>query len=362
MNSLIDIQPQFIKSMIDLDNLILMKECVPQYIETNLDVQDMVMYDAIRLSMCSSWLLKEDVLHSFSRDFRLKLFKNIDAFPKFARIYFLIRIGGLANNIRDNELLSEYALVSSFPDKDHELQLYNPIGLLGNDIKDDDLLVLNGEMSLRSMIDKRIREFISTKDEEKIDFSASLFLPEILNPKFFNESSEAEQVVILRNMDKYFKFLNKFNVRSFGKVIKEICPPLCLLKHVLSCEYGYSERVVNLAWKQLLVEMESSSKNNTRKTSALFRIFSYYKLIDNMDKIDKSLHQSILKWLDDSEGVFESFELDCTLHNLNSTDFIWFMLTYKDCWKMLGSALSFQDTETRMKLYKELAETIVSVR
>ena len=138
------------------------------------------------------------------------------------------------------------------------------------------------------------------------------------------------------------------------------------MKHIFGSD-TYSGRLKMLAWRQMYKELDkiySKSKTTTRA-----------KLIDDIDavtcEIDSLMKKvknagytgdQVDKWLADADGVFESFELDCTLHNLNSTDFIWFMLTYKDCWKMLGSALSFQDTETRIKLYKELAETIVSVR
>ena len=46
--------------------------------------------------------------------------------------------------------------------------------MLGNNIKESDLMVLQKKMSLRQMLLGRIKEFLSSKDKDKIDFVAAL--------------------------------------------------------------------------------------------------------------------------------------------------------------------------------------------
>ena len=64
------------------------------------------------------------------------------------------------------------------------------------------------------------------------------------------------------------------------------------------------------------------------------------------------------KWLADAGGVFESFELDCTLHNLNSADFLIPIVSHHLYYKMANGMMDFQDEDTRNMMFKTIAKTM----
>ena len=64
------------------------------------------------------------------------------------------------------------------------------------------------------------------------------------------------------------------------------------------------------------------------------------------------------KWLADAEGVFESFELDCTLHNLDATDFFVLIASHNLHYKLTKGMVDFQDDDTRNRMFKTLAKTM----
>ena len=63
-----------------------------------------------------------------------------------------------------------------------------------------------------------------------------------------------------------------------------------------------------------------------------------------------------------ADGVFESFELDCTLHNLDATSFIVHLLCSRGYYKMAEGLVNFQDDNTRDKLFKYLSNMMLSCR
>jgi hypothetical protein len=201
--------------------------------------------------------------------------------------------------------------------------------MLSNNMREADQRILNGQMTPRQMLLDQIQQFLKTKDKGKIDFSYSLFLPEFLNPKFFQELSEAEHIVLVGNLSKYFEFLSKFNTIGVGlrgtwKPGHELNPPQLLIKHILADEKGiYTNRVKMMAWNQLCQELDKLSP-----TSGAYKLFSQEKIEkawnENFEKLQKKDLDTLMvdEWMKTAEGVFESFELDCTLHNVDATDFL----------------------------------------
>ena len=70
----------------------------------------------------------------------------------------------------------------------------------------------------------------------------------------------------------------------------------------------------------------------------------------------------ITKMLTEAEGVFETFEIDCTLKNLDSKDFLCYMLYGSESmwsknsnWFMMSDGLiEFQDDDVQDELFKEI--------
>jgi hypothetical protein len=246
--------------------------------------------------------------------------------------------------------------------------LNNPFKMLGNNIKEQDLEVLQGKTTLRQMVVGRIQKFMDTKDKDEIDFSYSLFLPEMLNPKFFQTLSEAEQVVLVLNLSKYFDFLKKmlngkpgvFRGAPIRK--RELFPPKLIVKHIFESD-SYSNRVKMLAWRQLYLELEKAGSRN--------KTFGAATILDDIDATTTNIDSSFMKlanvgvtpaqldkWLADAEGVFESFELDCTLHNLDATDFFVLVASHPQHHKLVKGMVDFQDDDTRNRMFKVIAKTM----
>ena len=72
--------------------------------------------------------------------------------------------------------------------------------------------------------------------------------------------------------------------------------------------------------------------------------------------------EHIGNWLTNAEGVFEAFELDCTLHNLDASDYFLPILCEKDFHKMAEGLVNFQDDATKDRLFKQLSEMMLSYR
>ena len=356
-----------IQCPVDLDSLIMSDNLTPNFIEDNLNIGDDILWDAIRLSTCSYWLLKLDVLKEFSPKFRKRIYKSLPAFSRMVRVYFYIQVMTSSEKELKSELLdweNEHGLTDS------NLNLYNPLNNLGNDLKEWDLKVLHGEITLRQFLLERIKVFLETGNKSDVDFSNSLFLTELLSPKFFHGLSEAEHISILGNIDGYFKVVEKFakkglTLRTTYSPHHEFNPPQHLLKHILSGEFPYTNRVKMIAWKQLYKEVDHLMAGSS---TAIARVFDPDLLDRNFGPVIERLKKeglgqsNVIEWLDNADGVFESFELDCTLHNLDAADFLPVILTSRPYYRMAEGLVDFQDDETRNRLFKEVSECMESFR
>lgn len=354
----------YIQCPLDLDSLIMPQTTTPDVVELNCALaDDDILYDALRLSTCSYWMFKLDVLEQFSSDFRTRLYGCLPAVSRIVKSYFNYQMDSASTHLKDeyDRFLEEQGL-QGFDN------LNNPFKMLSNDIKECDLKVLKGQTTPRQMLIDRIQEFIDTKDKDKIDFSYSLFLPEFLNPKFFQELSEAEQVVLVLNLGKYFDFLRKMlngkpGVFRGALVRKrELFPPKLIVKHIFESD-SYSNRVKMLAWGQLYLELEKAGSRN--------KTFGAATILDDIDAVTTNIDSAFMKlakvdvtpaqldkWLADSEGVFESFELDCTLHNLDATNFFVLIASHPQHYKMTKGMVDFQDDDTRNRMFKVIAKTM----
>lgn len=348
---------------VDLDALIMSDKCSPEWIELNLNVSDDILYDAIRNSMFGSWILELDFISGFSEMFRRRLFKIMDAFQTMAKMYFLIKVATLDDKTLTEEIESAYLDegVSGL----NVGKLFNPMTMLGNNMKEYDVDMMNGNITLRQVLLKCIQKFLGSGNKDDVDFSYSLYLPSILNPRFFSGLSEAEHVSILGNLDRYFAFITKFErSMSFGRTKRNGEPnlALCLVKHILSGNCPYSNRVKMSAWKQLYKEILGRQGNNG--PVGVFDIPRTMEIMRKMeeDVILKSGHTlaEITDWTNKAEGIFESFELDCTLRNLDATDFFLFLIWQKP--EMANGLVEFQDDATRNRLFKQLAGVILPVK
>lgn len=354
----------YIQCPLNLDAIIMMQSTTPDVVELNCAlVDDDILYDSIRISTCSYWMFKLDVLEQFSKNFRQRLYNCLPALPRVFRLYFNYQMDSVTTQLKDeyDNFLTNHGM------KVFDL-LNNPFKMLGNNIKEQDLEVLQGKRTLREMIVGRIQKFIDTKNKDEIDFSYSLFLPEMLNPKFFQILSEAEQVVIVLNLSKYFGFLEQFVKKHVGVLRgtiakrQELFPPKFLLKHIFGSD-TYSGRLKMLAWRQMYKELDKIYSKSKISVAA--------KLIDDIDAVTSEIDSlmkkvknagytgdQVDKWLSDADGVFESFELDCTLHNLNSVDFLIPIVSHHLYYKMANGMMDFQDEDTRNMMFKTLAKTM----
>lgn len=357
-----------IECPIDLDSLILSDGCSPEFLETNLNVNEDILHDAIMWSDCAGWLLKLDVFEKFSADLRYAIFNCLAAFSLMNRVYFILQ---LQHSGKDGIIgeFADWSVNHVLPDKN--IQLLNPLSMLGNDVKGQDIEILQGRLTLRRFLLDNIGNFLKTGNKGDVDFSYSLFLPELLNPRFFKDIGEGEQIVILGNMDKYFQFTSKFTRKTGLSAIhakNELNIPQALLKHVLSGDCPYTNRVKMMAWKQLFKEIGNLYNNFTTKTG-VFKVVS----AEEVNKLVIGLNANELvpkgesfehldKWLTEAEGVFEAFELDCTLHNLNASDYFIPILCDKGFYKMAEGLINFQDDSTRDKLFKQLSSVMMTRR
>ena len=365
--------PRYVSSIqcpVDLDSLIMSSECTPQFIEDNLNIGEDIFWDAIGTSTMSYWLLKLDVMEQFSKEMRRRIFWALPNFSRMNRVYFYIQ---LMNTSKHDVITSElHDWESENPhetQRDSNISMINPMNMLSNNLKEWDKKILNGELELRRFLLDRIKAFLDNGNKDEVDFTHSLFLPELLSPKFFKDLSEAEHIVILGNMDKYFRYVEKFNKTGITRGTyapgHELNPPQVLIRHILSGDFPYTNRVKMIAWKKIFSEIDSLYKAFTTKTGA-FKIMSVdcsRKILAEIKEKAKDVSLTdIEKWLGESEGVFESFELDCTLHNLDASSFFIPIICSRDFYKIADGLINFQNDTTRDKLFKQLSEVMLSYR
>lgn len=148
-------------------------------------------------------------------------------------------------------------------------------------------------------------------------------------------------------------------------------PPQALLKWVMMSD-ECSIQTKMLAYRQFLKEIErmkmkSSSGPVGSMGNIIGRILDNWKMMnmekrqtDELSKKEIST-TSLMEWLSKSEGLFESFELDCTLHNLDATKFWPEILCYPDI-KMAAGMMDFQDDDIKLRLMKEIGDSMTAFR
>lgn len=360
-----------IQCYIELDDLIMSRDCSPRFLEENLGVPDDVLYDAISYSTCANWLLKLDYLKEFSPEFRRRLYKCITAFSIIHRVYFLLQLheSGYTN------LLMEYEDVNPPSQFEQNIQLYNPMKNLTNRWREKECKLLDGSLDLHEMIKSSIRDFMRCGDKELIDFSYSLFMPEILSPKFFMDAEDCERFTILGMYDKYSETIKSLALKRFanplssGIIIKrELNPLIALVKHILLNPEMYCEKMRMLALRNLFSGFVTRIRRSSQRydTPSVLLPIDDEKLKMKLEKCSKYAEEhgysysDIRKWINDSEGAFEPFELDCTTHGLKSEEFIW-LLIENNAWSIVDSLLLFQDDEVRNKLIVEIADFLTPI-
>jgi hypothetical protein len=82
------------------------------------------------------------------------------------------------------------------------------------------------------------------------------------------------------------------------------------------------------------------------------------------EKLDEQGYSSdnLHDWADNANGLFESFELDCTLHNVNAIDFFIPMLCAEEYYKMTDGLIDFQDAKDRNALFDVLSKCLTNFK
>ena len=362
---------------LDLDGLI-MSPCggMPDFLDVNLNVSDDILSNAISLSAYAGWLLTLDVFRGLSLNARTSLLQNLNFFSPIVVVCFLAQTNSLSAS--DPLRIEVEKFLEANPNivNKNALGLYNPLTRLNNPTRVMDLSILSGESFLRRAFFEQIEKFVKSRDMSDIDFSSSVFLPEILHPRFFMELSEGERHVVLRMCEKYFPAVAKFSnwgwtASSMMPRGRKANPPQALLKWVMMSD-ECSIQTKMLAYKQFLKEIERMKMKSSGPGGSMGYIIG--KILDNWKMMNMEKRQtdeliqkeisttSLMEWLNNSEGLFESFELDCTLHNLDATMF-WpiLMIDYPDI-KMAEGMMDFQDDDIKLRLMKEIGDAMTAFR
>ena len=363
---------------LDLDGLIMSPSGnVPEFLEDNLNVGDDILENAISLSTCAGWLLTLNVFRRFSLDLRTRLMRCLPSFTPMVSIYFVLQTTNLNPDdplrIEVEKFLSENP---SIINKD-SLNLFNPLSKLNNPIREADLSILNGYTFLRKVLLDRIDAFLKSKDKSLIDFSNSLFLPELLNPRFFSGLSEGEMLVVLGMAGEYYRAVAGLlkGRWAMGSALtsglgtnKKVNPVQALIKWVLSGEIETTLRVKLMAFKKFMAEAERIGGKGYAVNSSAFRLFEDSKMMEMYDREQKEFQQKeisqteFVEWLKNAQGLFESFELDCTLHNLDATMFWMELILNPEYMKMVYGLVDFQDDDVKEKVLKEIGDCISARR
>ena len=366
-----------IECPLDLDELIMSPLAgSSDFLNVNLNVSDDILSDAISLSAYAGWLLTLDVFRRLSLDIRTSLLQNLNFFSPIVVVCFLAQVNSLSASDPLRIEVEKFLEVNPSIVNRNALGLYNPLTRLNNPTRAMDLSILSGESFLRRAFFEQIEKFLKSRDMSDIDFSSSVFLPEILHPRFFLELSEGERHVVLRMCEKYFPAVASFSnwgwaASSMMPRGRKANPPQALLKWVMMSD-ECSIQTKMLAYRQFLKEIErmkmkSSSGPVGSMGYIIGRILDNWKMM-NMEKrqtdelIQKEISTtSLMEWLNNSEGLFESFELDCTLHNLDATIFWPEILNYSDI-KMAAGMMDFQDDDIKIRLMKEIGDSMTAFR
>lgn len=363
---------------LDLDGLIMSPSGgIPDFLDVNLNVSDDILSNAISLSAYAGWLLTLDVFRRLSLNARTSLLQNLNFFSPIVVVCFLAQVNSLPASDPLRIEVEKFLEANPTIMNKNALGLYNPLTRLNNPTRAMDLSILNGETFLRRAFFEQIEKFVKSRDMSDIDFSSSVFLPEILHPRFFMELSEGERHVVLCMYEKYFPAVANFS--NWGWISsstmprgRKVNPPQALLKWVMMSD-ECSIQTKMLAYRQFLKEigrmkMKSSSGPGDSKEYIICRILDSGKMMNLYNRQTDELSKkeisttSLMEWLNNSEGLFESFELDCTLHNLDATMF-WpiLMINYPDI-HMAEGMMDFQDDDAKVVLMKEIGDAMTAFR
>lgn len=344
----------------DLDSIIMSDKCCPAYVEENLNVSDEILFDAIRFSANQGWLLKLDVFDEFSEKFKNRLLDNFDAFTNLSMNYFVYQL----------EQTKRKSLMTLLMKHDfHQNSLHNPRNLMSSSSNIEyDNEILNGKITLRESLVNRIRKFMTNQDKKTLDFKSSLFLPEMMSPKFFFGLSEVEQLVILKNLAEYHRFLDKFRIGFTHHWKNEFNPAIILIRHILSKENTMTTNRVKMgAWKQLhSIGCGTHLNGNDKMFRSWIDVDKLFQCSMDIEK-DKSVlkgytSNDIGNLILDSDGVFDDFEIECTLRGLESSDFIYLVFSISPRYlDLIDNMIEFQDEEKRNELFDKISKIMKGI-
>ena len=363
-----------IECPLDLDGLIL-SSCggMPDFLNANLNVSEDILFDAISMSAYAGWLLNLEVFGRLSLDVRTSLLRVLNVFSSFEQTCFLVKATSLPGSSSIRLEVERFLERNPSTFSRDALGLFNPLSRLNNPTRSIDLSILSGETFLRKAFYEQVEKFVKSKDKSDIDFSSSVFLPEILNPRFSMMLDEGERLVVLGMCGKYFETVSSFARGTWG--MSSMCSarsrktnlPQALLKWVLTSD-DCTLRTKLMAYRQVLKEIERMrSKSGILNHVIIGQVLDVGKTQELYNREQNELNKkeisttSLMEWMNSSEGLFESFELDCTLHNLDATMFWPEILHYPDT-HMAEGMMDFQDDDIKLRLLKEIGDSMTAFR
>lgn len=346
---------------LNLDTLIMSDRFSAGEIERNLGVlDDTMMSDCIKRSACAPWILRIGVLDGFSAEFRKRVFRHIASFNPSSVSYLLHQIDAFGRKDLSDEI--ENAIEDQYVKMEFKnfSPLTNPYSRMNNPMKMHDQKVVEGDFTVRHLLLDRIQEFLRTSDKECVDFSGSIFLVEMLNPRFFDGITEAEHMVLMKNIGKYIHVLSS---SSYSKNRPNtMFPPLVLLKHVLSSD-KFTMRVRYIAWQELfntiVNDPEAESYHTMTKIAQMFNLEDVVNSTSKMFSTDDEYQMhDIYDILSKSNNLFGEFEIECALRGLNSADYFPMLLNFPQFFPIAKDMVEFQDDSTKDKMFKGLGELL----
>lgn len=364
---------QFIECPLDLDSLILSPDGGnAEFLDSNLNVSEEILENAISLSAYAGWLLNHDVFSRLSFGVRASILRSLHAFSPIVAVCFLVRATSLAAHDPVRQEVEKHLDRNPSAIGRDALGLFNPLSRLNNPSRELDLSILRGQTSLVQTMRGQVEKFVQTKDKSDIDFSGSVFLPDILNPRFFMGLDEGERLVVMGMCWKYFSTCSTFMVgnwsamgswpRMAGRRVNIV---QALLKWTMMSDMC-SMRVKMMAYGQLLKEIVRIRGKGSMMSDAT-KVLDREKMRGLMAREQKELNDkevspdALVSWLNNPEGLFESFELDCTLHSLDATHF-WLEVLIQPNIHLAEGMMEFQDEDTRAKLLLEIGDAMTVFR
>lgn len=353
---------------VDLDQILLSDDLTPGLVSaafpsSHVPPGDPALFHSILDSTLSPWLLGLDFLRGFPEAFRSRVLDCLPAFPAVVVERFAAKV----QNSPDRDLAEA---LNRAGNASGLTELTNPLGMLGNPRRGRDLDILAGRRTLAKDLLDCVEGYLADGDRRHVDFSRSLFLPELLCPVMFRTLSEGLQLVLLSGFGDDMRSLTrpKLALGGVSRTGSQLNLPRVLARWAMSSGSGCSPVVRSFAWRQLdrwvRAEIDRGAKPRSRK-AARRSPPGPTPLDQNFDPtrvslMDMDLGISLRKrgwdlstprdWMDRAEGLFESFEMDCSLHGLQAVEFLPEMLFRVDYYPMLGPMLDFQSPSERSNL------------